>query len=353
MNNISTQKWKDFLVKDIFVTEKKGKKIQVPTGAYVDKKQLKDGTTPRITVTGTSNGIFGYFDCNPKNKNYRLYENFISVSFLGTVFYQKNKVSLDMKVHCLKPQNMELNDYTGLYLVTAINKSLKNSSYADQISSTVLAELSIKLPSDEDGNPDFSYMEEYMKNREIEVNALLTKLQLAKCSAVCQNIDTTTWETFQISKIFPTIEKPFVYHTKHVIADENGIPYVVRSKYNNGIKYRVKKPNGSVNPARVISFGAENATFFYQKEEWVSGRDIYYIDTRHLDEYACLFITACLQPIAAKYSYNFGLFPDLLRKEKIKLPVNAYGTPDYDYMSAYISTIKTQSSNNLNLLLTV
>ena len=46
---------------------------------------------------------------------------------------------------------------------------------------------------------------------------------------------------------------------------ENGIPYVVRSKFNNGIKYLVKKThNIEVSPSGVISFGAENANFFYQ-----------------------------------------------------------------------------------------
>lgn len=86
------------------------------------------------------------------------------------MFYQNGKASLDMKVHCLKPKENNLNEYTGLFLVTVISKSLKNSTYSDQISSKVLAGLSIKLPVDNTGNPDFSYMESYMKNRELEVS---------------------------------------------------------------------------------------------------------------------------------------------------------------------------------------
>ena len=187
-----------------------------------------------------------------------------------------------------------------------------------------------------------------MKNLELAVSSSLTDLQSAKKFSTCNQIDTCRWETFQISDIFPIIKKPYVYHTKHVVEDENGIPYVVRSKFNNGIKYYVKKPSGSINPARVISFGAENATFFYQKEEWVSGRDIYYIDTQHLTEYACLFITACLQPIASKYSYNFGLFPELLKKEKIKLPVNSEGEPDYLYMEEYMNNIFQKTRYTFN-----
>lgn len=170
MKQIDTRQWKEFIIKDIFITEKQGKNCQVPTGAYIEKKSLLDGNIPRITVMGTNNGICGYYANNIDDKNYRIYENFISVSFLGTVFYQKEQASLDMKVHCLKPINIELNEYTGLFLVTAIGKSLKTSTYSDQISSKVLAGLSIKLPVDETGNPDFSYMELYMKNLEFAVS---------------------------------------------------------------------------------------------------------------------------------------------------------------------------------------
>lgn len=90
----------------------------------------------------------------------------------------------------------------------------------------------------------------------------------------------------------------------------------------------------------VILFGAENASFFYQKENFVFGRDIYYIDTRHLSEKACLFLVSCLDTLTDKYSYSYGLFPDLLKKEKIKLSVDVHGNPDWDYMEKYIEKIK-------------
>ncbi len=144
-----------------------------------------------------------------------------------------------------------------------------------------------------------------------------------------------------------------MYHTREVSEETGGIPYVVRSKFNNGIKYYVNRPNGNINPAKVISFGAENATFFYQEREWVSGRDIYYIDTREIDKYACLFITACLQPIAQKYSYSFGLFPDLLRKEKIQLPIKENGEIDYAFMANYMRSIENHAQKTINQFIAV
>lgn len=166
-------------------------------------------------------------------------------------------------------------------------------------------------------------------------------------------IDTSAWKEFKIGEIFPHIVKPRVFHAREVTQDPQGIPYVVRSKFNNGIKYLVTPPTDKPNPPHVISFGAENATFFYQKNSWISGRDMYYIDVSALNEYTCLFITACLQPIAAKYSYSFGLFPDLLRKEQICLPVTSNGQPDWLYMEEFMKRQETQLREKLSLLTVV
>lgn len=169
LNKVDTSKWKEFKVKEIFVTEKKGKSSQVPTGSSIPKRYLLDGKTPRISATNIDNGILGYYE-DIDDKNYRVFENFISVSFLGTVFYHKYKASLDMKIHCLKLKNKELNKEVAFYLTSIIRQALKNTEYKDQISSTVLPDIKIKLPIDSRGNPDWDYMERYIENLKLKCN---------------------------------------------------------------------------------------------------------------------------------------------------------------------------------------
>ena len=160
---IGIECWKEFKVSDVFVTDKHGRGIQVPTGAMMAKNDLEEGDTPRVTVSNYNNGITGYY-ADSEDKNYRTYENFISVSFLGTVFYQPDKVSLDMKVHCLKPLDYTLNKYSAGFVVSIIRNAISNFIYADQLSSTVLADLTVTLPSTVDGFPDWEYMESFMKD---------------------------------------------------------------------------------------------------------------------------------------------------------------------------------------------
>jgi len=159
-----------------------------------------------------------------------------------------------------------------------------------------------------------------------------------------------SWKRFEIGKLFPNIIKPKVYHTRELKEDANGIPYVVRTKFNNGIKYRVKNENLELNPKGVITFGAENSTFFYQDEEFVSGRDIYYIDVSDKSKRVALFLVACLNFITDKYSYNYGLFPELLRKEYIMLPTKDGDNVDFEYMEKYIATIEESQQRKLEML---
>lgn len=114
------------------------------------------------------------------------------------------------------------------------------------------------------------------------------------------------------------------------------------------MKCRVMDTFGdNANPGGVISFGSENSTFFYQNEKWCSGRDIYYVDTTGLSPTACIFIAACFQKIADKYSYNYGLFPELLRKEIIKLPVKDDKELDIEFMEQYMSMLMNRINKSV------
>ncbi len=163
-----------------------------------------------------------------------------------------------------------------------------------------------------------------------------------------ENIDIKKWKEFAVGEIFPNMVKPSVLHMRQVVEDGDGIRYVVRNKFNNGIKCRVHPVDDvEPSPAGVITWGAENASFFYQEEPFLSGRDIYYVDTREYSANVCRFLATCLQTVVFKYPYNFGLFPELLKDERIMLPVDNNGNPDYAYMESYMKSVMDSAKSEI------
>ncbi len=327
MKKIDTSGWKPFLIGEVF---------EVTRPVARSQANYEEGIVPFVASGNYNNGVIKY--CEPKEDDVLDPKGCISVSPLdGSAFYQPvdflgrgGAGSAILLLH-----NKNLNETSGLFISAILRAALTKFSYIDQINSQTILVQEIKLPVTDDGKPDFAYMDVYMRNVIKESEASLENLRRADKSKTAFAIH--EWQGFKIGDLFPNIVKPPVLHSKEVEYAEDGIPYVVRTKFNNGIKFRVRKTDSmNPSPAGVISFGAENATFFYQEEEFVSGRDIYYFDVRNLSRNAALFLTACLQPIAQKYSYNYGMFPDLVKEDKIKLPVTKEGIPDWDYMDVYM-----------------
>ncbi len=356
-NKIDITKWKDFKICEIFITSNVGNKKQVPTGASVAKKDLEEnGCIPRISVTGTNNGIVGYYDCKSDDKScYRVYNNFISVSFLGTIFYQEGECSLDMKVHCLKPINKILNKYIALYLVSALRASLIESSYSDQISSTVLPELTIKLPIDIQGNPNWSYMEQYMRN--IEKKVLESVKFLSRSSNQSNKMDISEWKPFHLYDIF-YIDSGTKMDKVAMKFNNPTIDFVGRSGINNGVTAIVDevdgyKPYKAGNLTLALGGAYLGSCFVQEKSFYTSQNVIVLIPKCKMSMNVKQFICSV---IFKEGNMHYKAFNDELNRHiktdfTIMLPINKVtGEPDYEYMDKYMEQIKNRVINKYNIL---
>ncbi len=340
MGKIDTSEWKEFRIKDLFETQKKGNKLQVPTGASVPVQDLlEDGATPRITVTGSNNGIFGFYDyCGKNIADYRVFNNFVSVSFLGTVFYQEGDATLDMKVHCLKPKGITLNKYTGRFLVGAIRASLRESTYSDQISSSILPEMSIKLPATPDGAPDWAYMESYMANLEAKVAESLTLLQAAKDEEK-KKVDTREWGEFRVGELFDA-ERGKVKNIQPLTP--GATPIIAAGAYNQGIAGMYDIDSAYKNRITVSCNGAGCGSTFYHPYEFnVNGDAITLIEKKCMSDRAKQFVACILNAtFTRKFSYEEKCSPQKALAEAMRLPIDKTGQPDWAYMEEYMRKVK-------------
>lgn len=348
MGKIDTSEWKEFRIKDLFETQKKGNKLQVPTGASVPVQDLlEDGATPRITVTGSNNGIFGFYDyCGKNIADYRVFNNFVSVSFLGTVFYQEGDATLDMKVHCLKPKGITLNKYTGRFLVGAIRASLRESTYSDQISSSILPEMSIKLPSTPDGASDWAYMESYMANIETKVAESLTLLQAAK-DAEKKKVDTREWASFALGALFNIVKGKRLTKAEMKSGET---PFIGSSALNNGCTAMIgnDKNQHPENTITVCYNGSVGETF-YQNKPYIASDDVNVLYPKFtMNRQIALFIVPMIKGISSRYDYIDKWKKEAMETDKIYLPVDKTGQPDWAYMEEYMRKVERKTDGMLN-----
>lgn len=341
MAKIDTSGWREFKIGDLF-------EISRPVAR--SQAKYEDGNVPFVASGNFNNGVTKW--CTPKDDEVLDVGNCITVSPLdGSAFYQAESFlgRGGAGSAILMLRNASLTELSGLFVSSVIRRSLTKYTYSDQLNSKTIEDENIRLPIDVSGEPDWAYMDECMSAIMAESEATLGSLRQADGGK--HVIDTSGWKEFVVGELFPSMVKPHVLHARQVVETDEGIPYVVRTKFNNGIKCRVQPVSDvSPSPAGVITWGAENATFFYQTEEFLSGRDIYYVDTRAYKANACVFLAACLQTVAHKYPYNYGLFPDLLKEERIKLPVDASGEPDWSYMDKYMQTIMEGAKSDLSTM---
>lgn len=171
-----------------------------------------------------------------------------------------------------------------------------------------------------------------------------------------KTIDCREWKEYKVGSLFHIVNS-IPYHGKDIQeTSDYGINYITRSKFNNGLKCKVEiKNNYIINPAGTISFGAENADFFYQNEQYITGNKMYYLDTREFSENICLFLKTILQSTFTKnFSFSDGMIPKRINKETILLPSleNKDGsyTPDWEYMENYIAVIRPKVQKTLDTL---
>lgn len=173
-------------------------------------------------------------------------------------------------------------------------------------------------------------------------------------------IDISEWKDFKLGYLIDdktgektgtglfAIINSTAYHGKDIeetdFENPDGLNYVTRSKFNNGLKCKVlHKDTYTINPSGTISFGAENADFFYQDTPYITGNKMYYIDTSSLSEFACKFLKSVLEAtFTANYSFSDGMIPKRIYDENIKLPMDNVGNPDWNYMEKYMKNIEVR-----------
>jgi len=154
--NIDTSRWKEFKISDLFPTPKRGSN-------KATKFKGKIGKTPLIAASGYNEGI-SYLTTSEGAKLSN--ENCLTMSAngagVGSTFYRSEKFIATNDCWVLDNSNLTKN--SGLFMATIISSVAKNNfAWTKKPSEKLLLKTKIKLPVDKKGEPDWEYMENYIK----------------------------------------------------------------------------------------------------------------------------------------------------------------------------------------------
>lgn len=156
---LTPQKWKEFKLTDIFDFEK---------GDQNNMASIKAGSIPLVSAKKSDNGYKGFaLQSKKMYSGNSLTLNNDGDGGAGISYYQPSNYLLDSHVTALYPKN-NLNKYALLYISRSITAQRDKFGHGYSINNQRLKVFKLMLPINKKGEPDYLYMENYMKALENE-----------------------------------------------------------------------------------------------------------------------------------------------------------------------------------------
>ncbi|MCY8474627.1 restriction endonuclease subunit S [Bacillus halotolerans] len=154
--------WKAFSIAEI---------ATISGGKDFPAYQRKEGLLPFIGSSSTRNGITDFMAKPSINRN-AIEENALSVNRNGSVgysFYHPYMAYFSGDTRVVKLKQYSENKYINLFVKTSIMQQKEKYGYGYKMGTNRLSIQPILLPADEEGNPDWHFMEQYMKRMENKI----------------------------------------------------------------------------------------------------------------------------------------------------------------------------------------
>ena len=361
MTEVNTSEWKQFRIggeEGLF---------NVVKGKRLTKANMKEGTINFIGSSADNNGVTNHIG----NRANLHQGNLITVAYNGSVgeaFYQEKEFVASDDVNVLYPKFV-MNKYIGLFLCPILRAVGKNYVFIDKWKKEDMEKDFITLPATSVGEPDWNYMEIYMRDLEEKVRKSLVQLQTVSVNKT-QKKDVSDWQGFMVSKLFD-IKSPAARSIKTY--DEGDVPYVSSGGVNNGIlSYLKPKDNEILERGGCITVSPLDGSSFYQEQDFLgrggAGSAISLLYNENLTKNTALFICTVIKISAQKFGYNDALTSDNLRNLFLRLPTlkNPDGTffvdeenkysdegyiPDWNKMELYMESVKDKADKKIESLL--
>jgi len=202
------------------------------------------------------------------------------------------------------------------------------------------------LPVTTEGNPDWQFMEDYIREREqglVQQYIYHAEQILRECDvAELTPLEGKGWDEFVLSDIFATIQRG--KRLKTADHKKGHTPYVSSTAFNNGVDAFISNRDGvrHFNGCLTIANSGSVGKTFYHPYELVASDHVTQLKNQKFNQYVYLFLTSIISRLEEKYSFNREMNGLRIRKDKVLLPIDDDGKPDWAYMEQYAKSMMRQ-----------
>ncbi|MDC6328223.1 restriction endonuclease subunit S [Staphylococcus auricularis] len=323
MMKLTDREWHSFLINDLFIVES-GKDIILDNN---------NGNLPYINSSGINNGITNYVRIGKK-----IQENFISIARTGTVgstFYHDYTAVVSANIRTLRPKNFNFNKYLGMFFVGVIKFNVRDRfSYGNILGTNRIKKLKLKLPVDYNKQPDYDFMEQYIKEKYFNLKSQVKEKQKHEITD-WRELSEVEWDNFKLGDIaYVNGGKDLPKYNRR----PGNTPFIGSSALNNGITDFIDIKLSNTKVAKqcigINRNGSVGYSFYHPYYAYYSG-DTRFIKTVPKNKYANLFLSEIIKNQRGKYAYGYKMGTQRIKKQIIKLPISN-NQPDYNFMEQYM-----------------
>ena len=326
--------WGEFKVKDIF--EVTNSKPYHKNNLKITKKGI-----PYITRTSFNNGLEEIVENINVHKNPK---NTISLGAENAdFFYQSVEYITGNKMYIIQNDNISKN--VGIFLVQSFRNSIKDCGfgYGKGLTGTRFKERIVMLPMDFQGQPNWQFMEDYIKQEQKQQAQKIIdyyERKLVELAGDVAGLDKVEWKTFRFTEVFQEIQRG--KRLTKANQTDGPKPYISSTSENNGVDAFIGNETGVRKFEDVLTLansGSVGSTF-YQQFEFVASDHVTALKSENADKYAYLFLSTVVKRLEEKYSFNREINDTRIKREKLILPVDKEGNPNFQYMSDFVKKLE-------------
>ncbi|WP_196760430.1 restriction endonuclease subunit S [Streptobacillus moniliformis] len=347
--HLNDVEWGEFFIETLFyVVRGNASNLSIRELEAIDNKSL-----PIISAKDKNNAILGF---TTKKEKERCYKNVITINNNGSVgysFYHVYEFVASSDVSILKSVSNSLNQYNSIFIINCLqNIAVDKFAYGYKASNERLRRTKIVLPVDGNNNPNWYFMEEYIKERENKQREDLREyynrrlLDLVVCPEVLTDVE---WGEFSLRDIF-VFERG---NQNNMSACEAGdIPLISAKKIDNGVKAFISDNGKKLFEGHILTLNNDGdggvGIAYYQANKMALDTHVTaLIPIIPINRSSLLFISKTITIQRDKFSHGYSLNNNRMKAQKIVLPIDKNGNPNWTYMENFIKNVEQKQIKNI------